>query len=143
METPIIAIHPALVLEPVGLDDVVDGLLADQGGGGEHQAGLDQAGEGLGLAVSIAVFGVGRGGGVADGEEGRQRGDQVKARVGGHGRQDRHRAAGDPHHRLEGDEHGRCGHRHQRHPPGQHPALRRAQAMCVHARNLRAPGRKL
>jgi hypothetical protein len=77
----------------LGMQQALDGLLADQRRRGEHQARLGQAGEGLGLAVAEAVLGVGRGGGVAHGEEGHQRGDQVQAAVGQRG-QHGHRMTG-------------------------------------------------
>jgi hypothetical protein len=43
-----------------GGEDGADRLLTDQGGGGEDQTRLHEAGEGLGLAMPEAVLGVGR-----------------------------------------------------------------------------------
>ncbi len=86
---------------------MTDGFLADQGGGGEHQSRLHQAGEGLALAVAIAVLAVGRRGGVAHGQEGPQRSDDVEAGI-GQGGQGRHRARGQPGPELQhGQHHGR------------------------------------
>ena len=102
---------------------------ADQGGGGEHQARLHQAGEGLGLAVAEAVLGVGRGGGVADGEEGRP------ARPAGRARNRPWRPAAPPSREASQRpapwSHSTPAHAHriERHPPRQGGGLGGAQGV--------------
>ncbi len=91
---------PPLRAERRGRDQVGDRLAPDQGGGGEHQARLQQAGESLALAVAVAVLAVRRGGGVAHGHEGPERGDHVQRRVGQRG-QGRDRAGDHPGRELQ------------------------------------------
>ncbi len=87
--------RPGLFLERLGGDQMTDGFLADQGGGSEHQARLQEAGEGLALPMAEAVLAIGGRRGVAHGNEGPQRGDDVETGV-GQGGQSRHRARGEP-----------------------------------------------
>ena len=63
-------------------DDAVDGLVDDPDGGGEHEAGFDEGGEGLNLAVAVVVVVVGGAVCDLDGEEGDGGGDEVDAGVG-------------------------------------------------------------
>ncbi len=60
-------------------EDAVDGLVDDPDGGGEHEAGLDEGGERLDLAVAIVVVFVGGAIGGAHGEEGDGGGDHIDA----------------------------------------------------------------
>ncbi len=79
-------------------------LLANQGRGGEHHAGLQETGEGLSLAVTVAVLAVWRGGGIADRNVGGHGGGDVEGGIrqrgqGGDG------AGGEPGKELDGGQH--------------------------------------
>src|SRR5262249_37452480 len=118
-----------------------DRLLADQRRRGEDQARLQEARERLRLAVAEAVLGVGRRGGVAHGEEGAERGDQVEAGVRQRG-QDRDRAGGDPDRRLDRGQRQRRRDRQRRDPARQRGGLlgRELVGGGDHAPNLGAGG---
>ncbi len=118
---------PALGLDRLGRDQVAHGLLADQGRGGEHQARLQQAGEGFTLAVAVAVLAVGRSGGVAHRDEGPERGDDIERRI-RQGGQGRHRPRGQPGQELDQGQHQRRRHRQAGDPPGQGGGLGDRQA---------------
>ncbi len=128
---------PTAGLDRLGFQQTGDGLAANQGGRGEHQAALHQAGEGFGLAVAEAVLGVRRRDGVADRVEGDQRGQQVEAGI-GQRRQQGHRAAGPPGEALGGDQHHSDRHRQGGHPAGQDGGLGLGKGRCAHAAFLAA-----
>ena len=131
--------RPALLFQRVRGQDVAHRLAGDQGGGGEHQASLHQAGERLGLAVSITVLSVGRRGGVAHGEESDQRRHQVEAGIRCRGEQG-HRARGQPGGDLEGHQDGGGSHRQQRHAACQPGGLGGGQGVRRgHRRTLAFP----
>ena len=69
----------------VAEDEAVDGLVDDPDGGGEHEAGFDEGGEGFDLAVAVVVVFVGGAAGDLDGEEGDRRGDKIDGGVCGLG----------------------------------------------------------
>ena len=106
----------------VRLQDVADGLLGDDGGGGEDQPGLHQTGKGLGLAVTEPVLGIRWGGGIAHRKEGRQGGHQVEGRV-AEGREQAHGPAGDPGQPLGQHQSRGQGHRQPGHMTGQRHAV--------------------
>ena len=66
-------------------EDAVDGLVGDPDAGDDHEAGFDEGGEVLDLAVAVGVVFVGGLAGDADGEEGEAGAEQVDAGVGGVG----------------------------------------------------------
>jgi hypothetical protein len=66
-------------------DDAADGLGDDPEAGDEHEAGLDEGGEALHLAVAVVVLVVGGAVGDLDGEEGDGGGDEIDGGVGGLG----------------------------------------------------------
>ncbi len=120
--------RPATLLDRLGGHQVADRLAGDQGGGGEHQPGLHQAGESFRLAVAVAVLGVRRRHGIADGEEGGQRRQEVEAGV-GRRRQQGDRPRGQPGRDLDRHQHRGGRDRIERHAPGQGGALDGGQAM--------------
>ena len=61
--------RPRFICHRLRREQMMNSLLRDQCGRGEHQAGLDQAGEGLGLAVAEPVFRVRRRRRIAHSEE--------------------------------------------------------------------------
>ncbi len=122
--------RPALVLHRLRMDQVADGLLADQRGGCEHQAGLQQAGEGLALAMAVAVLAVGRRGGVADGKIGGESRDDIEPGVRQRS-QHRHRSGSQPGRQLDGRQ-DQCG----RHREARDPARERGGLGDRHAAGM-------
>ncbi len=72
---------PALVGQPVRRDEARNRLFGDQGAGGEHQAGLGQAGERFCLPVAVPMLAIGGARRIADGEEGDHGRQHVQAGV--------------------------------------------------------------
>jgi hypothetical protein len=68
--------------EMVVADDAANGLVDDPGAGGEHDARLDEGGQGFDLAVAVVVDVVGGAVGDLNGEESDSGGDQIDAGVG-------------------------------------------------------------
>jgi hypothetical protein len=74
--------RPSSGLQGLGIEEVANRFLADQGGRGEDQSRLHQAGEGLGLAMAEAMFLVRGRGRIADREEGDGGGQEIEGGIG-------------------------------------------------------------